>query len=218
MGLKDGHSFLIPDGVVNLSRYRLAWPKMLWILKEPYNDSKGGEVGGDWSLTDMLNEGKYNDKSPYAPIAYITHSVFSGFKPYKKLPSVARDEDVRKSVKNIASINVSKFPGKSQSNTRPLKEAYAKYKELLFRQIELFDPNIIIFGGTISLFKSDLHLEGKFGKRESAHYLKSNGKLYIQANHPSQRNTVDKLLYVNDIVKIVKDYCAERSPSTRTAS
>jgi len=214
-GKKNGQITFFDDGIVNIPQYVTAWPKMLWILKEAYNNPKGEVAEGDWdcSLTGVLNEGLYNDKSPYAPIAYVTHSVFSGFTHYRKLPSVSKDEEIRKSVKNIAYINVSKFPGKSKSDPSLLREAYDNYKDLLLQQIELFEPDVVIFGGTIDYFRSDLHLEGEYEKKESAWYRVTAGRLYIQAYHPAQRNTADKVLYVNDIVEIIKGYCEKRHPT-----
>ena len=41
----------ITDGVVNIECYLASSPRVLWILKEPWEDLKEGEKGGGWSLT-----------------------------------------------------------------------------------------------------------------------------------------------------------------------
>ncbi len=216
-GRKEGHRVLIEDGIANIGKYVGTWPKVLWILKEAYNEAEGGEAGGDWSMARVLNEGKYGDDwRSLRPIACVTHAVLSGFLKYKELPSLSSDEKIRKSTQGIAYINVSKFPGKSGSTYAPLKAVYEQYSDLLLRQIALFEPNVLIFGNTIDLFRSDLHLSKEYNKdeqRESARFKIKDDKLYIQAYHPSQRNTTDKVLYVNDLVAIIKKYCAKYAHS-----
>src|SRR4051812_31894469 len=94
----------ITDGVVDVDLYLASFPKILWILKEPVDDFVNGvPAGGDWSLTkDILAVGKFGDRPPFAPMAYVAYSVFNGFKKWGDIDYVSKNPAVKASVKHIA--------------------------------------------------------------------------------------------------------------------
>ena len=196
----------ITDGVVNVDRYLASSPKILWILKEPWEDLKEGEGGGDWSLTKYLNEdGKIGNKGSWARMAYVTYSIFNNYPNYSDIRYVTDDPKVGASLKNVAYINVKKFPGKSFSVPAEIESYYDKYRSLLKKQITTIHPDVLIFGNIFYLFRDDLGLNSEELKSEgSAEFCKKDGRLYINAYHPGYWRFSEKA-YVEDIVAIIKN-------------
>jgi hypothetical protein len=142
----------ITDCVVDIDRYLSSSPKMLWILKEPYDDLSGDPCGG-FSLTqDVLAKRKFGNKRPFAPIAYVTYAVFHYFLKWSEIEYVTDDPMVGDSLKNIAYINVNKFPGKTRSNPESIAFYYRRNCELLRKQIAIINPDIVIAGNILHLF------------------------------------------------------------------
>jgi hypothetical protein len=85
----------IYDGIVDIDRYLSVSPKILWILKEPYDgfDKNGKPCGGGYSITEdvFACAEKSGDKPPFAPIAYVTYSLFNNFLKYSEMDLVTED-------------------------------------------------------------------------------------------------------------------------------
>ena len=199
----------ITDGVVDNDRYLAACPKILWILKEPYDDCINGvPAGGGWSVTkDLLAKGRVGNKGTYAPMAYITYSVFNGFPKYNEISYVTENPQVADSLKNIAYINVNKMPALQTSGGTDFASIYRQNQLILRKQIEGMKPDIIIGGRVLPLFLKDFGLcQADFISGGSAGYCVRNQRLYISAYHPGQWSAVAKEVYVDDIVSIIKNH------------
>lgn len=198
----------IKDGVVDFDLYLASNPKILWILKEPYDEiTDGVPSGGGWSITEhILSVGKFGNRPPFAPIAYITYSIFNGFPKWSGIRYVTEDQRVKEAIKRIAYINVSKMPALPRSGGTDFGSAYRENRDLLHKQINGVQPDVIIGGGTLHLFFNDWQLSaGDFSSAGSAAYCSRNGRLYIDAYHPSQ-TSVAYDIYVDDIVSIIKEH------------
>jgi hypothetical protein len=195
----------ITDGVVDIDRYLSSSPKMLWILKEPWEDLEDGEGGGGWSVTkDLVAKGQFGDRGTYASMAYVTYSVFNNYTNYSDIPYVTKDSKVGESLKNIAYINVNKFPGKRTSSPANVEFYYRRNRNVLKRQIDTINPDIVIGGNTLHLFFDDFGLKSdEFKSEGSASFCCQDGRLYIWAYHPAQWS-VKKCAYVDDIVTVIK--------------
>ena len=111
-------------------------------------------------------------------------------------------------VRDIAIINMQKLPSKNMTNTNhdDLYESISKYGDLLKRQIELLNPNVLICANTFGLYRKMFNLgEAERKEKNSIHYYCKDDKIYIDAYHPSQR-TVKRVNYVNDIVESVEEW------------
>jgi hypothetical protein len=72
------------------------------------------------------------------------------------------------------------------------------------RQIEAISPDIVIGGRTLHLLFNDLGLKvDDFKKEGSASCCSKNGRLYIDAFHPSQWR-ISQENYVNDILAAIR--------------
>ena len=204
----------IYDGVVDVDRYLASSPKILWILKEPY-DEPDGIPGGGWSVTEhILAAGKFRNKRPFAPIAYVAYAVFNGYSKYSEMDYVTEDPLIVDSVKNIAYININKMPGKSASDAGAIASYYLRNRELLKKQIDIINPDIVIAGNILHLFYEDFGITQKdFQLAGSAWFCQRNGRLYINAYHPSYWSCKEDK-YVNDIVAIIKEHSPAQPPQS----
>lgn len=200
----------ISDGVVDESLYLATTPKMLWILKEPWEVDEGEGAGG-WSLTKdaiprMLKEGSIGDKGTFANMAWVTYSVLNGFQTWQQMPYVSNEPKVGDSLRRIAYINISKLPGQKVSYMPMLQACYERNKTMLLRQIEIIAPDILIGGYTLPLFFNDFGLtRADFTQgSETVSICHKNGRLYVDAYHPACRFGSAK--YVDDIVTAIKPF------------
>jgi len=208
----SGKSTPITDGIVDTELYAKARPKILWILKEPYDTEEDGvPVGGGWSLTqDVIGRWDFHlrikrTQSTWHPIIYICYGLLNGFMPFEAMDKIADNPEMVKILRNIAVINVKKLPGLTRTHDfSAISDAYSKHKDILIRQLSVYNPDVIIGASTLPLFYDDLGIDRKsIQKSGSINYAVKNKKIYIDAYHPAQ-TTVQRSQYVNDIITAVK--------------
>ena len=124
------------------------------------------------------------------------------------MPSELDEFEIQNTLKRIAYINISKIPGYKKSSDSCLYKQYLKWKKILFNQIELYTPNIIIFGRTFDFFKEDLQIieksiYTKSGKWDTNTYKKNN-VILIKAFHPSGKDNDYVKSIVNAARKVLK--------------
>lgn len=172
----------IIDGVINSALYDAAQKKIMWILKEPVDED--GECC--WNLAAMLNEEDgegLNSRASWRRIAYASFSLLTG-KPWGDAPWIYDSDEVPNALKSTAWVNISKTAGDSRSN-QWLEGRSSLWRSIVMRQIEAFQPDIIVLCGTESYMREDL------GLTEASNY--SNGfvngykegyRLVLSAYHP----------------------------------
>jgi len=192
------------DGIVDQNRFLKSSPRILWILKEPWEKLQSGERGGDWSLTSLLLNGEFtNNKGTYPPMAYVSFSVANGFMKCSEIPYLSEDPAVRDALRTLAYINVKKFPGTTISSGWDIYTYYERYKEFLHDQIEAIAPQVIIYGGTFHLFRERLRLDNFASLSGGPEYVTKGGILHISAYHPNQR-TISTERYVDGIIETIR--------------
>jgi hypothetical protein len=206
---KSADSPILPiaDGVINLDKYLNAKFRILWILKEPYGD-------GGWNIGEDLNKKNSHkdfgrERATLIPMIYISYGILNGFISMKDIPNI-KEEKVFETLKSIAYINIKKLPGTSTSKSEVIEKAYQSNKELLFRQIKLYNSDIIIGGGTLQYFLKDLDLKDEHRLRpaQDKYYVKD-GKLYIKNHHPAFRpkyKDFSKIDYINQSINAAKEW------------
>lgn len=212
--MNEADRYVICDGVMKPEIYFSNPIRLAWILKEPYDSEDG--TGGGWYYFDMFPEGKnlyevqFNGghKTTWHPMIYISYSIFNNFQKWEDMPYLRDKNEMCDIVRQVAFINTQKLPSKGYTNTnyQDLETAISKYSDLLISQIELLNPNVLIFGNTIELYNELLNLNTKNLKNAgSCNYIIQDDKLYIAAYHPSQRN-IKRHDYVNDIITVVEKW------------
>jgi hypothetical protein len=210
-------SFPILDGVIDPEKYLTANYKILWILKEPYDDfdDDGIPFGGGWHLKDaILPKQKFDEftggRKTFEPMIYTSWGILNDFCLWDDMSNVYKDHSMLDALKSIAYINVKKLPGHKTSYYKIINEAYEKHKDILLKQISLINPDIIIGGSTLGLFLNDLGISRKDTIRFKGLncFIKDN-KIFIEAYHPAQRTSttgVTQEMYCNDIITAVQEW------------
>ena len=117
------------------------------------------------------------------------------------------DDEMAGLLREIAYINLSKMPGRSKSGN--MRAEYELWRNIIHEQIEGYNPDIIIFGGTFDVMKKDLHLADceliKTSTEEIAHFYRDKkGRLLVNAMHPDQ-HTISRDFYIDEIVDKVRE-------------
>lgn len=203
----------ITDGPVNLDEYLNSGHRVLWILKEPYDETDGGVAsGGGWSLTEgFLNQPDIYDRigksnKTWYPIIYVNHGIFQGHGTrWDDLDDVPKKHDMALIMKKVAVINLKKLPGLTKSDMNVVAEAYIKHRDIIMEQIDALAPWIVIFAGSaIEPLKQDLGISDQKGVKEGhcTIYVK-NGRTYIAGYHPAQTQLTQQV-YVDDMLQAIE--------------
>ncbi|MGN0028935.1 MAG: hypothetical protein ACI35Q_04290 [Marinilabiliaceae bacterium] len=175
--------------------------RVMWILKESYDGTDGEVNGGGWCIYHALDDTGAASIRTWQVMAYVTYGIRTGT-GYNDMPTV--DAKMIDLLKDVAYINVSKMPGRTQSNDSYMANAYRVWEETLKAQVETYAPDVVILGGT-----SAWVLDGLFASREpfAGHkdcYV-SGGRLVIAAYHPNQKS-VKHEVYVDGIASAARDF------------
>jgi hypothetical protein len=202
-----GKSKPIYDGIVNPELYLQSKPRVLWILKEPYDNGEkyGDERDGDWSMAEAMNEetDKWSRARVFQPICYINYGIWTGDDDWNDMPWLRDSEEIRNGLKNIAYINISKLPGLKSTPGDRIVEAYQKHRGVIRDQIKTYAPNIIFACNPhVNLILKDLGFaESQWKRFGSALSIKiSPEQRLVWVDHPSQRS-LKRADYVNDAIK-----------------
>jgi hypothetical protein len=174
--LQKNHPTAVLDGAANAKEWsRLPTGKrILWILKE-VNDY-AGDLRSLLEPTELCGYSKW--QSTYGLVAKVSYGVLTG-KWIDDAERLVKDENI---LQKIAVINVNKLGGTNKTDSQSLSEAAEKFHDLLFRQVELLDPGIVILGGTAETLSKWLHENNTRRK-------------WIIADHPGQRRLTHKQYY-----------------------
>lgn len=206
LNLSNDHLEPILDGVGNIEKYLNAKYKIMWILKEPYDyeDEKGNPVGGGFILFDKNEEPNETAKKmkTLQVIAYTTYGILNNTHK-ENIEDIHANKDIFNTLECIAYINISKMPNHPNSNNTNLWKCYEQWEDILLKQIDLYKPDIIIFGGTPTMnpFREDLSAKGMVQEyyNDAISVYNYNGTKIIEAYHPNQRK-ITWNFYIDSIV------------------
>ena len=87
---------------------------------------------------------------------------------------------------SIGIINVSKMPNLTLSDNSYIQKQYEIWKPILLEQIQLYNPDILIFGNTFSCFRKDIFTNEEISKQQviDQRAFLRNKKLYLNWYHP----------------------------------
>jgi hypothetical protein len=150
IGSEPNNSFF-PDGVIDRKRWNEASVRILFLNKEAH-DSDNTDSGG-FPLPELIRDvWEGHPKCPtYSNIAIWAHGIHeairSGLHGLPRWDKIQDDADVVVSdFLSTAVVNIKKRGGKSTSNSADLKRHVDVYGDLLRRQVNLINPDLIITG------------------------------------------------------------------------
>lgn len=137
------------DGIINPTNYLVAHSKIMWILKEVNSDEEDRTLLINFlrNPKDEVSGIKKGWAGTFNRIAYTTYGILND-KLWHQIPNIHESYQVIQSINDIAYTNVKKVPGGSRSQYEELVEFHNKYGWILEKQIKLYEPEIIICGGT----------------------------------------------------------------------
>jgi hypothetical protein len=197
----------IYDGVYNIDTYLSKSPRIMWILKEPVDEVENGKPsGGGWMIFDpMIKDHVKSSKNPtWRRMIYTSYGIINQ-KAWNEMDWIRDDLSMVDILKQIAYINISKMPGNIKSEDNKIKKCYDLWHSILYEQIRVYDPQIIIFGNTFKFFKKDLLDSEVKPIKQVGGYLdvyEGNGALLFDAYHPS--------VWKNDCIKIIIEIALKR--------
>ncbi|MDE5997742.1 MAG: hypothetical protein K2G77_05985 [Muribaculaceae bacterium] len=209
-GLVDSETKPIYDGVADIPGYVATKPKIMWVLKEAWGivDEKTGKIKGDYTdIWECWTEKGFNTPT-WLPMLYILYGlrVGQGKIKYNDMPKA--NMEMVNLLKQTAYINVSKIPGEKKSGN--MSKKYEFWMDIIRAQIEGYNPDVIIFGGTFDTMKRSFIAPrtkpiSKTPTQEIAHFYKDEkGRLLVNAMHPAQRH-ISWDFYVDEIVDRIRE-------------
>lgn len=207
----EGNKLPFFDGIINEEKYYKSNLKILWICKEPYDKREDETIR--FSLRDEINtspRGYYTIKI-MRRIALASYCILNNATYSEALA----DSDVSLALQSIAYINLSKLPALTNSSGREgyFSKVYDKCKPVLLKQIDQFEPDIVIFGATCYHFMKDLGLdfnEGKNLEYQDRSVFYHDGKLFIDSCHPSFIGKPGEEKFCKSIYEAVQTWAALR--------
>ncbi len=208
------------DGVINPERYLKARHRVMWVLKEP-NDP---DISKTWSFLKNFQDEewllKYCRNPTIMRVIYTSYGILKAgrtkemnHEEWTAWPD-CQEQKSSDVLKEIAYVNIKKTPGGGTCNRNEINEAYEEFHDLLKRQIEVYNPDIVIFGGTFYHIDKDDFNGLKEAEKQPGNvnrgFYTTKDKLYIDAYHPAARETEVSaecgFEYITDIVNIVRNW------------
>lgn len=194
------------DCVADIQGYLSTSPKIMWLLKEPYDKftPSGKPTGGGWAFTDWFQDENFwetvdpENKAIYRNISTSSYNIHNNT---SKKSCELEEPEIQNTMKRIAFINMSKMPAGKTSPHNHLELCYPKWKDIVFEQIELYKPDIIIFGKTFGYFQESLQISNKrMPTKEKPIVYKKDNMILIDAFHPARKGDD----YVKGVVNAVR--------------
>lgn len=155
--------------------------KVLFLLKEAYDSNK---IDGTWHLPSLIQRKKATGRT-FKPIGQWAYGI-------KKIRTNNNIEDFLDNGKEIndalmssAIINIKKSQGKKSSNEKDLIKYVESDWDLIEKQINLLNPNIIVCGKTWHLIRKNLEHKEKVSDR----VYKSGDLIFVDYWHPANRSS-----------------------------
>jgi len=168
---KVGRENFVTDGIVDEDEYRRASKKLLFLLKEV----NGGK---NWDLCDFLRNG--GRAQTWDNIARWVEGIFNLDKDiaWAELTADKKINEQRRfdMLKKICVVNVKKAPGVDVSVNKEIKNTGEQDAEYLKRQINIYEPEIIICCGSVV---SDVYTK-KIAEKKAPWMITSRGVAYMR--------------------------------------
>lgn len=196
---KTKHKEFVPDGLVNVNSYVFARPKITVILKEV-------NAKNSFDLMSFVRKGAEGGKTWNNISRWIANILYD--KDYDEVDYMGEKER-KKYLAPISVINLKKTPGGGTANNSEIDKFAKADREFIKKQLEIYDPDIIICGGTGDmLIESVLNLDNNNWIYLSNYlsYLIYKDKLIVKTYHPDSRISKKDLsenvaLPIKDILK-----------------
>lgn len=219
-GLNSDNVWSITDGVADVASYLASTPKVMIVLKEPYDDTTKDDqgriipYGGGWDFPMLLkaqSEARVWPNRTWQRVIYAIYGFRNG-RHYCEMDYIRNKPEMGDVLLDTCWINLSKMPGLMSSSDNKWKKAFDdNWNDIFVEQVKLYNPDVIIFGGTFDLAGSyvmDNQINGEIvwsdDRQLSLTKYRHKDRLILAAAHPGIRHNVD--FWVNSIIGALNDF------------
>ena len=142
------------DGVAYPEIYLGAKRKVMWVLKNSYDDSdedgnpvSDGQDIRDWFCDEALELAAH--KQIFVKMALASYCIQTDI-PYSE-ELLSDKAKIMQALKAIALVDLSKLPGGKTISDKELKKEFSYFQNIVSAQIDLYKPDVVIFGNTLHL-------------------------------------------------------------------
>ncbi len=186
------------DGVAFPEKYLAAKKRVAWVLKNSYDDSDeaGNPVSDGMEISDWFSDEALEDalkKQIFIKMALATHCIQQNLL-YSDAVACSKN-DLKNALQSIALVDLSKLPGGKTISYKELRSEFSYFKDVVSKQIELYSPNVIIFGNTLHICReifSDLDYRHPLDVYKNgddcvlrSFFSNEKNRIYLEAYHPS---------------------------------
>lgn len=194
----------IRDGIVNHEKYWSSKVKILFLLKEV----NGGK---DWDLREFLREGGRKQTWDNVTRWIIGINNLDRDIPWEEIDSI-NEAQRKEALHQIAVVNVKKVSGGHTSVKEQITNAAETNSEMLRQQIDMYEPDIIICGGTDGSYFNNITEYNNPSWKRTKHgiwyVIEPSGRIIISYSHPEAR-VKDCLLYYGLVDAVREILCAK---------
>ena len=180
--LRTKYPKAIRDGTVNEDFWsNLPNNRILWVLRE-VNDFPWDLrcLSRQFANAPVPTKIYKNWKDTYGSIVQVSYGIITGCREWG--PWAKNVDAIRTILNEIAVIDVNKCSGTSASDPKALTEAAEKFHDIIVKQIELLDPNIVILGGVKQFISKWLPMN-------------DTNRKWIDAPYPGQKDRTHQQYY-----------------------
>ncbi len=188
----NGIRGFVRDGIVDFDGYENANIKIVFVLKEP-NDYNDKIV----SFKEFLNQGAIKNGYTWNNVVRWSASILDNQVNWDVL-DLLNQEDRAFYLKKISIMNLKKISGSGTAIDSEILDSCKIHKEKLIEQINIYNPNIIVCGGTGN-FYSEILFDGKpkwININNGISYLLDGERHVFSYFHPACRKD-KKILFYN---------------------
>ncbi len=203
-GIHQGKLFNC-DGIVNIDVWEKEDCRILYLLKEAWH--RETVDGSEYDLADELR--KYGPWKMWNRVAEWTCGIHLTAEERPASYCELTKEDANLELQKIAVINIKKSGGESRSKDDDLMEYAVTDSDLIYKQIEMVNPTVIVCGYTFDFLNKVIELNDgapidKIGKNrcDNWHY-KWKDRIVLDYYHPAYQ--VPALMAYYGIVGCFKD-------------
>lgn len=192
---------IMKDGAICVDRYAGANMRVMWVLKQCIDFEFS-----DYSALLLQYLDKVSSSPTWRRLAHSSHGFLSGDRDFSIVKKHEKDQCLD-SLVSTAIVNVNKEPDGSSSSDHSVHEGYAKYREIVKKQIEAYAPDVIVvcMTGTNENLKPIVesiyrdytgeseYMIGGNSHPKSTHvaWSKSGNKVFLWAYHPAYTRVTD---------------------------
>jgi len=191
------------DGIICPERYVKSKYKVLWLAREPHDD--GGDYDYKSDIMNKIKAGELVGNKYFNKMRDLQYSLNNGYLDWDGLKNIDRKDYNYNNIGDIAFINCSKIPGGANLDWGKWWSNCEAFKDIVAKQIEIANPDIIICVGTRNYLEKYGYLNDAIMRAKSYrnYYLKE-GRLILDCYHISARYS--NRLYFNDIISSIKEW------------